>query len=132
MSQENVEVVRGAAGAFDRGDFDTALEAFDPAVVYEVRPSTGPEPGVHHGHEGVREAFGRWIGAWEEYEWGLHELIDAGDHVVAVGWDRGSVGGVPVERRELAFVYELRAGKIVHAWMYGSKREALEAVGLPE
>jgi hypothetical protein len=32
----------------------------------------------------------------------------------------------------VAFVYQLHAGTIVHAWMYGSKAEALEAVGLRE
>ena len=132
MSPENVEIVRQVVDAFRRGDFDTALQAFDAEVVYEVLPSTGPEPGVHRGHDGLREAFARWMSAWEEYETGLEELIDAGDYVIVVGWDRGRAGGLPVERRDVAFVYQLDGGRIVHAWMYGSKAEALEALGLRE
>jgi uncharacterized protein len=130
MSQENVEVVRKAVEAFIEGDFDRALDFFDAEVVYEVTSATGPEPGVYQGHDGLRRAFGPWMASWDEYEFGLHELIDAGDHVVAVGWDRGraKASGVPVERPDVAFVYEVRNGTIVNAWMYATKADAFAAV----
>jgi ketosteroid isomerase-like protein len=134
MSQENVEIARKSAAAFERGDYASALEAFHPEVVYTVTPSTGPEPGIFHGHEGIQEAFRRWMDSWEKYETGVDEVIDAGDYVIAVGWDRGRAkgSGATVERRDVAFLYRFRDRKIEEAWMYATKDEALEAAGLSE
>jgi ketosteroid isomerase-like protein len=125
-----VEVVKGAVEAFERGSFDEALAAFAPDVVYEVLPSTGPEPGVHHGHHGMRRAFGDWMASWDEYEAGVHEVIEAGEHVVVVGWDRGRAkgSGALVERDEIAFVYRVNGDRIARAWMCADKAEAIRTV----
>ena len=58
MSQENIEVVRRIARAFNKGDVDAIVAELDPAVEWEEQPIPGIDP-VYHGHEGVR----RWAEA---------------------------------------------------------------------
>ena len=36
MSQENVEVVRRSLDAFQRRDFDAAMDALDPRIEYDL------------------------------------------------------------------------------------------------
>ena len=56
--------------------------------------------GVFHGHEGLRRLFRELYQAWGEIEYGYDELIDAGQHVVAVvtRHARGRASGVEVEQ----------------------------------
>jgi ketosteroid isomerase-like protein len=130
VSRDALQLVRAAAESFVRGDFEAALKAFDEGVVYEVLPSTGLEPGVYRGHDAMRLAFRQWMTSWEEYETGLVEVIETGDRVIAVGWDRAraKTSGLVVERPDVAFVYEVRDNRIVRAWMHPTKGDALRAV----
>jgi ketosteroid isomerase-like protein len=74
-----------------------------------------------------------WDVSWASWRWEPAEFIDAGDRVVAVlqVYASGRVSGVDVERLDGA-VWTLRDGKCVRLDYYGSKAEALEAVGLAE
>ena len=56
MSQENVEIVRRAAEAFNRRDLDHWIEFFDPEIEYHDTPDF-PGGGIHLG----REAFRRHV-----------------------------------------------------------------------
>ena len=64
MSQENVELVRRAYAVFDK-DLDRLLALLDGAVEW-VSPRDAIEPGVRHGHQGVRDAFAATAMAWDE------------------------------------------------------------------
>ena len=60
MSQENVEIVRRAFAAFDRGDIEGVLRLCDEDIVITQPPEL---PGVspeQRGHRGVVEAFSIW------------------------------------------------------------------------
>ena len=35
------------------------------------------------GHDGVMQAFAKWLGPWDEYHVEVDELTDLGDHVLA-------------------------------------------------
>jgi ketosteroid isomerase-like protein len=89
MSKENVEIVRRCGEAFDRGNYQAALDALDPEVEYDL--SHFPEGRVYHGHEGVRESFRIWLGTWEDYHQERVEIIDANDQVVVVVREQGRV-----------------------------------------
>lgn len=41
----------------------------------------GFESGVYEGLDGIRAWFREWHEAWDEFEWTLVELIEAGEHV---------------------------------------------------
>lgn len=72
-------------------------------------------------------------GTWDEYHFELRELIDAGDQVLAVGWQRGRGKGSGVGVSEEIFsVWSMRTGKVVRQRMFREKVQALEAVGLRE
>ena len=42
MSQENVEIVRGAIDAMNRGDWDAALKAAAPNFEFDLSRAVGP------------------------------------------------------------------------------------------
>jgi ketosteroid isomerase-like protein len=132
MSQENVEVVRRSFEAFQRGDYEAAMDALDPRIEYDL--THFPDGQVYLGHDGVREAFRIWLGTWNDYRQELDELIDLGnDDVLAVvrEFGRGKASGIEVER-PTAGVWTLRDGKAIRIRFYPGKAEALEAAGLRE
>ncbi len=132
MSQENVEIVKEFTRRFAAGE-DVTREYFDPEIVWDTSASGLPSAGVVHGHRGVRRFFRDWLAPWDDYEIEASESIAAGDAVVLVfrqaGTGRGS--GVRIERDFFA-VYDLRDSKVVRCRLFGSREQALEAVGLSE
>jgi ketosteroid isomerase-like protein len=131
MSQENVEIVTRCCEAFDRGDYETALNALAPDVEYDL--SHFPDGRVYRGHEGVREAFRIWMGTWEDYRQERRDLIDAGEEVVVPTLEhgRGKGSGVELDRQTVG-VWTMRDGKAVRIRFYTTVAEALEAVELSE
>lgn len=128
MSQENIEIVGRAFDAYTSGDFDEALAALDPDVVYkpaQEAPVTG--------HDAVRASWERWEGDWEEVEMTSEEVVDAGDQVIQTilfrGRGRGS--GIEVEGRFFQ-VYTIRDGKTVRWEEFSDRSDALNAAGLSE
>ena len=129
MSQENVEIVRRCCEAFNRGDHEAALGALDPTIEYDLRHF--PDGRVYHGREGVREAFRIWLGTWEDYRQEQEEFIDAGDEVVVCVREHGRGKGSGLELARATFgVWTLNDGRAVRIRFYGTKVEALAAVGL--
>ena len=133
MSEENKEIVQGVYDAWQRGDFEAALEPFHEDIEWFGPPdiSRAGGGGLARGHEGVRRSVGRWMGAWVDHRFELRELIDSGDQVLAVGWQQGRGRGSGVEVSEEIFsVWTLRAGRIVRQRMFRDRAQALEAAGL--
>jgi ketosteroid isomerase-like protein len=132
MSQENVEVVRRCLEAFNRGDFEASVAFLDENVEWHDPPDV-PDGGVHRGPEEVRRWTAGWLAAWESYTAEAEELIDAGDRVVVVHFERGRGKGsrADVEHR-VANVFDLRDGRIVRKRPFASRADALKAAGLSE
>lgn len=68
MSRENVEAVRQAFEAFNRGGIPAMQEFWDPEVVWHTDPMV-PEPGVYEGRRPSwpiwRASYGPLVrGAW--------------------------------------------------------------------
>ena len=128
MSQENVEIVRTAFQAYERGNFDEALASFDSDIVY--KPA---QEAPVYGRDAVRASWERWVAEWDGMEMTTEEVIDAGDHVIHGihfrGRGRGS--GIVVEGRSFQ-VFTFRARKVVRWDEFSERSEALEAVGLSE
>ena len=129
MSQENVEIVRAMAEAWNASEPD--FSNYHPALVYHPRADE-PDASPHVG----RDAFERFLlGQLEtlDMSFEIRELIDAGDHVIAstVVHARGIASGADVTDAYV-FVYKLREGLIVEGWEYRTKEEALETLRLSE
>jgi uncharacterized protein len=132
MWQENVEIVRQMLDAFHQGDFETSLAFLDRDVEWHDPPDV-PGGGVHRGPEEVRRWMAGWLGAWESYTAEAEEVIDAGDQVVVVHYERGrgKGSGVEVEHR-VTNVFDLRDGRVVRKRPFANRSDALEAAGLRE
>ena len=84
-----------------------------------------------HGHDGLRMFFRDYYETWEDLQDTVEELIDAGDHVVAVvdSRGRGRASGAEVEWGRHASVWTVRDGRIVRVVWFRTRDEALEAAG---
>jgi ketosteroid isomerase-like protein len=131
MSQENVEIVRAAYEAYERGDLAGMLKDADPEqVIY--RPD--PDGRTYRGPEGFLQAFIDWTEGFDEFRANVGEFIDANDSQVIVRVHQHAVGaqsGVPIEA-DFWFVHTITDRKIVRLDMYSREAQALEAAGLRE
>ena len=135
MSQENVEIVRKAWQAFERGDIEGFFSLNDPAVVWDHRHYVSGEcDPVYYGRDGIERFLGEWREFFEGYYAHGEEFIDAGEPVlvrVRQG-GRGKHSGATVESRPYWVISRVRNALVVRIEFYREKNEALEAVGLEE
>jgi ketosteroid isomerase-like protein len=129
---ENVEIVRAAVDAYFRGDEAALRELIAPDIVIKTRPDQ-PDVSDHHGYEGLVQMGAEWVEAWDEHTFEVVRMWDVGDLVFVSAREssRGKMSGVPM-RSESTFLYTLSQGKIVRMQIFGSEREAREAVDLAE
>jgi ketosteroid isomerase-like protein len=130
MSRENVEVMeRGVRHFVKTGEPD--LSTLHPEI--EVHDHDIPDAGTYRGHRGYEKWLADWAAAWQNFSIEPEEYIDAGERVVLVirlrATGRGS--GLELDRQD-GLVFTMRDGLAVRLDYYGSKGEALEAVGLRE
>src|SRR5438067_998767 len=78
MSQENVEIVRDAAAAFNRGDVDTWLEYFADDIDYRAVEGALDDRGPMHGKDAVRAYVQDWLDMFDDFKVEPMELVDAG------------------------------------------------------
>jgi ketosteroid isomerase-like protein len=132
VSQQNVELARRAAEAFDRHDFEALAELMDPLIEWNDQREL-PGAASHHGVEAVLRHLRAVFENMADFRVETEQFVEAGDHVVITSRvsAKGQVSGAPVERVNFA-VNEYRAGRLVRVSIYGTKAEALKAVGLEE
>jgi ketosteroid isomerase-like protein len=134
MSQENVEVVRRANAAFNRGDYEGAAESFHPEVEFRDLAHAADAPQTLKGTQALLSLLSEWRESFDDFRAEISEYIEAGDHVVCVTrWTgRGKASDAAVDVSQVD-VYELQEGKIVRATLaYPDRTTAFEAAGLRE
>jgi ketosteroid isomerase-like protein len=135
MSRENVELVRAAWEAWERGDTEALFAFYDPAIVWDQTGYAVMEfSTIYHGHDGVKQFFREWLAPFESYYAHAEEFIDAGEAVLVRcrQGSRGKASGAVVEMPPYWQVYRLRNGHAVRIEVYREDADALEAVGLRE
>jgi uncharacterized protein len=122
------QVVRATLDALNGDGVEAALAYFDPQVEW-LAPPEWLEEHLYKGHDGVRRLAGRWHETFDDYRLDLEEIIDAGDHLVALVTRRGRMkrSGDLLEQR-IAYHWNVRHGKAVRLQAYFSWEEALAAV----
>ena len=134
MSQENVEIVRGAYEAFSRAGLDALLEHFHPDAEYDATAAIGPYAGMYYGHAAIRNFLADYFESWEYVRMEPDDFIEVGEDNVVVLLRlhlRGRGSGIEVEARTVN-VWTMRDGRAARMAIYNDKAEALEAVGLSE
>jgi len=137
MSQENVEVVRNLAEAFQLRDHERAFDFYDPEIEWNAShmPTFGGVEGVYRGHEGVRAYWREWLSAWSDLYFEIEDVRGAGDDVVLLVRNQrqwGRYSGIETEVGPYGMVFTFRSGKVVRCCFHPDQRSALEAAGLSE
>ena len=134
MSQDNVEVVREAFEAFNRGDFDAALERMHPAIEWQALDAF-PDAGTYRGRDEVRHFWRALAGhlSWFSLALGgvrTSRRAPRPRHLPSRGEGAGS--GAGVESPTVFQLGEIRDGQVTWVGMFSTESEALEAAGLSE
>ena len=129
MSQENVESIRRGLEAWRSGDTETLERLKDEFLApdFEIEPLYFD--GTYRGREQLWQLWSDLDEFWDEYGLEIEDLVDLGEHVLAVRRGRGS--GVPVDQR-MWILWRFSGKRAVHAKSFASKAEALEADGVRE
>jgi ketosteroid isomerase-like protein len=132
MSEENVDKARAFIEAYNRRDFDAAVESFDSAIEWILPERQSSDscqgPGaIKRFWEGLDETF-------EELRLVPQEFVDAGDRVATRlrHHGRGKLSGAEIDEEMYHQVATFRAGRMVRIEYFGEWSEALEAAGLSE
>ena len=130
MSQENVEKARDFIAAYNRRDFDAAVESFDPAIEWVLPERQSSDscqgPGaIRRFWEGLDETF-------DELRLDPQEFIDAGDRVATRlrHYGRGKRSGIEIDEEMYHQVATFRDGRMVRIEYFGEWSEALQAAEL--
>jgi len=132
MSQENVDLVRAAMEAWNRGDWDAVLDLVDAAIEWRLSGALPDLEDVYHGHEGVKVFWREWSGSWESIRAEPERFVDLGDRVLVVAhFHAVSRDGLEIDQ-QVAFLFTLREGLLLRFRSYLDRAEAFEAAGLRE
>ena len=132
MSQENLELVRRAHEALNRGDLDALMMLCATDFRLDMSDRVF-NPAVYEGHDGIRRFYAEVRDVWDVYVWEPERLMAGGDQVVALVYStgKGRGSGVEVERRT-AMVWTVRDGRATTLRFFRERSDALEATGLAE
>jgi ketosteroid isomerase-like protein len=134
VSQENVEIVRSANAAFNRGDRDAMFAHYHHDVELRDLQHAPDAPEQVRGIEAVGSYMNRWVDAVDDLTAEIEEYIDAGRAVVTLTRWRGTAKGsdLVIDLRT-ADVLELADGRIIRVTIgFADRAAALEAVGMED
>jgi ketosteroid isomerase-like protein len=128
MSQENVEALRQGYDAFTRGDMEAAFANFADDIVWHGTGESVPAGGTYQGIEEVR---GKWLpefaATYQDFSQSVDELLDCGDHVVALGTSKATIGGQEIEG-PFCHVWKYSGDKVIEASFFGDTGQVLQAL----
>jgi ketosteroid isomerase-like protein len=131
MSEQNVEIVRAAVTAFNRGNLDAWWEYWADDIDYRAVEGAPDDQGPIQGKEAIREYVQDWLDTFDDFRFEPVEITAAGeDKVIAVMRISGRAKQSGVET-DLTFatLYTIRAGQIARGREFWTQDEALAAAG---
>jgi uncharacterized protein len=132
--QTNAAIVelRAAYAAFNHGDIDAAVRAFDKHVEW-TEPAEFPGGGTYHGVAGAKQYLTQSRAGAAQVISEPERFIPSGDLIVAFVHARVlSKGSAAWQDVRLADVYRFRNGKVVEMHAFADRKEALRWAGLGE
>ena len=122
------DAVRSFIEAFNSGDLDAFVAALDPDI--EIHGSRGLRRGLEAARAWATRAPG---GVQQTIE--VEELREAGDRVVALivrrwHWDEPEHAGEHAGADEMAWLFELRGGRVASWRPFEDRAQALVAAGI--
>jgi ketosteroid isomerase-like protein len=128
---KDIDTLRNAYAAFNRGDMDNAVSALDADVDW-TEPAEFPGGGTYRGRDAVKAYLTRSRAGWAEGASEPEQLIPAGDKIVVFVRARFRLKNSPEWHEvKLADVYTLRDHTIVQMRAFADRQEALRWAGVP-
>ena len=126
---ENVDKARGFIAAYNRRDFDAAVEDFDPEIEWVLPARQRSDSG--RGPEAAMRFFEQIDETMDELRLEPQEFVDAGDRVATRlrYFMRGKDSGAEVEGQLYHQLATFRDGTIVRMEYFAEWSEALAAAG---
>ena len=132
MSQENLQIVRGIYDATARRDIPAMVNALDPKVEWRLADNwiyTGRNPLIGPQAAIVEGPLSRIAVEWEGFSIIPETLLDAGDHVVALGVYTGVYKSTGNQvRAQFAHIWTLARGKVRKLQQYTDTKQFADAV----
>jgi ketosteroid isomerase-like protein len=126
-------MLRDMIQAFNAGGVEAALPYFHPEVSWHAPPEW-LEKAEYRGHEGIRELAASWEQNFDEYRLDVERVVDLNSgRALGLLYQRGRIreSGGELEQA-VAFLVELRDGRLVRVDAYFNWQAGLEAAGLRE
>jgi ketosteroid isomerase-like protein len=129
LSQENVDKTRDYIEAYNRRDFDAALQDCDPDVEWVLPEHQSSDSGV--GPYQIRRFWEGLDDTWDELRLDPQEFVDGGDRVaVRLRYYGRSRSGLELETEMYHQITTFRDGVMVRIEYVTSWEQALEAAGV--
>jgi ketosteroid isomerase-like protein len=129
MAQDNVGVIEAAWDAFGKGDIDKATEVAAPEAEI-IAPESLPWGGTYTGPDGYRDLLGQIFQRFSQFSVKPEKVLSADDdHVVVVASISGRAKGGKDLRARVAWIYQLRDGKVVRGEAFPDSAAILAALG---
>jgi ketosteroid isomerase-like protein len=129
MSQENVDKTREYIEAYNRRDFDAALQDCDPDVEWVLPEHQSSDSGV--GPYQIRRFWEGLDDTWDELRLDPQEFVDGGDRVaVRLRYYGRSRSGLELETEMYHQITTFRDGVMVRIEYVTSWEQALEVAGV--
>lgn len=129
MSDQNLKAVVAYIDAYNRRDFDTAVEAFDPEVEWVLPERQSSDSG--HGTDAVLRFWREIDENFDDLQLRPQEHIEAGDRVATRLRHYGRAkSGVEIDTELYHQVVTFRDGRMVRIEYFATWAEALEAAGV--
>ena len=123
-----ISVIRRGYEAFNRRDPDAISEDMHPDFELDFSGSVGPDRGVYRGPDGMSRLWRRYWESFESISIEPEEMIEAGDHVIALvrARGRGLGSGIETEARG-PHLWTFKEEKVIRFTLYQEVGEAMEA-----
>jgi steroid delta-isomerase-like uncharacterized protein len=126
-AEANIETVRRAIDAFNRGDVDAMRELGGDDFVYDWSRSIAPNRGIYRGQDGFMDFVNEQWKMFDDVRLDVHEYIARGQHVVVTATVHGrGRQGITVSATS-AHLYTFEDGRLVRITLYQEREEALAA-----
>jgi ketosteroid isomerase-like protein len=130
VSEENVELVRRAFIAWQAGAIEELDGLVSDDVVWKPTALSGTGDQIFHGRQGVKDWISAVLSRQGEVRNELEEFRDLGDRVLVLGRVFERVGEEVRADAELAWLFQIRDGRIARGEGFLSRDDALRAAGL--
>ena len=134
MSRENLELVRDAVAAYNRGDLEAFFEYWSDDIDHRAVEGAPDDHGPIHGKNAFRVYIEDWFQTFDDLRLEPLEMVDPSEDKIVVVLrlsGRAKLSGVSTNLTYAA-LYTIRGGQIVRGREYWTRDEALEAAGLSE